>query len=45
MNLGPGGLPFPPSMDNYPEAGRGIGLPAASGGGASAVHENVEVSI
>jgi hypothetical protein len=45
MDLGPRGLPFPLSTDNYPEADRGTGLPAAPGGGASAVHENIEVSI
>jgi hypothetical protein len=45
MNLGPRGLPFPLSLANYPQGDHGIGLPAAPGGGASAIHENIEVSI
>jgi hypothetical protein len=32
-------------MANYPEPDRGMGLPAAPGAGASAAHENIEVSI
>jgi hypothetical protein len=45
MDLGPRGLPFPLSKANYPEPDRGVGPPAAPEGGASAVHESIEVSI
>lgn len=41
----PSRVAIPAVRANYPEPDRGTGLPAAPGGGASAVHEGIEVSI